>query len=167
MRQSPVAGLWTATFRLTSGDRGIWRVDGLTAYNAAGHELNISPAIRDASPRLEVVGTDVPHLTMELEPSPLAIGQPLEVTGQVTDEDTGEPLGGVVVSIGRGPACSPGGIGTSVETNPNGAYSFVFAEADQTPVCAWISGEPGLYPSFDSEAPVALYGILFAYSGDS
>lgn len=162
MRESPVAGLWTATFRLTSGDRGIWHVDGLVAYDADGRELHIGPAIRDLSPKLEVIGTGPPHLTMEVSPSPVEIGQPLAISGQVTDQDTGDPLGDVVVTIGQGDACNLGGTGTTVTTNPNGAYSYVIDEVVDATVCAWISDEPGVHPHPESDIPIALYGILFA-----
>jgi hypothetical protein len=164
MRESPVAGVWTATIRLTSGDRGIWHVDGLVAYEADGQELHIGPAIRDLSPKLEVIGTSPPHLTMEVSPSPVEIGQALEISGQVTDQDTGDPLGDVVVTIGQGDVCNLGGTGTTVTTNPNGAYSFVIDEVVDATVCAWISDEPGVHPSPDSDIPIALYGILFADS---
>ena len=164
MRESPVAGLWTATFRLTSGDRGIWHVDGLVAYDADGRELPIGPEIRDLSPKLEVTGTSPPHLTMEVSPSPVEIGQALEISGQVTDQDTGDPLRDVVVTIGQGDACNLGGTGTTVTTNPNGAYAYVIDEVVDATVCAWISDEPGVHPSPDSDIPIALYGILFADS---
>jgi hypothetical protein len=162
LRESPVAGVWTATFRLTSGDRGIWHVDGLVAYDAGGQELPIGPAIRDLSPKLEVMGTNPPHLTMEVSPSPVEIGQALQISGQVTDQDSSDPLGDVVVTIGQGDACNLGGTGTTVTTNPNGAYAFVIDEVVDATVCAWISDDPGVHPSRDSDIPIALYGILFA-----
>jgi hypothetical protein len=162
MREAPEAGLWTATFRLTSGDRGIWHVDGLVAYDDDGQELHIGPAIRDLSPRLEVIGTSPPHLTMEVSPSPVEIGQALEISGQVTDEDSGDPLGDVVVTIGQGDVCNLGGTGTTVTTNPNGAYAYVIDEVVDATVCAWISDEPGVHPHPESDIPIALYGILFA-----
>ena len=164
MRESPVAGLWTATFRLTSGDRGIWQVDGLVAYNADGQEARIGPAIRDRSPKLEVMGTSPLHLTMEVSPSPVEIGQALEISGRVTDQDTGDPLGDVVVTIGQGEICNLGGIGTTVTTNPNGVYAYVIDEVVDATVCAWISDDPGVHPIPDSDIPIALYGILFADS---
>ena len=66
---------------------------------------------------LDVTGTHAPLLTMEFEPSPAEVGQPLEVSGQVTDEDTGDPYGGVVVTIGRDNVCAEGGAG---ETGDDG-----------------------------------------------
>jgi hypothetical protein len=162
MRESPVAGLWTATFRLTSGDRGIWHVDGLVAYDPDGQELRMGPAIRDLSPKLEVVGTSAPFLTMEVRPWPVELGQPLEVSGQVTDQDSGDPIGYALLTIGRGDSCGPGGTGTSVRANVNGAYTYAIPDADSPLVCAWISGDPFTFPSPDSDVPVALYAALFA-----
>ena len=162
MRESPVAGVWTATFRLTSGDRGTWHVDGLVAYDADGQELRIGPAIRDLSPKLEVVGTSAPFLTMEVRPWPVELGQPLEVSGQVTNQDSGDPIGYALLTIGRGDSCGPGGTGTSVRANVNGVYTYAVPDADSSLVCAWISGDPFTYPSPDSDVPVALYAALFA-----
>jgi hypothetical protein len=162
MRESPVARLWTATFRLTAGDRGIWQVDGLVAYDAEGQDLHIGPAIRDQSPKLEVMGTSPLHLTMEVSPSPVEIGQALAISGQVTDQDSGDPLRDVVVAIGQGDACNLGGTGTTVTTNPNGIYAHVIDEVVDATVCAWISDVAEVHPSPDSDIPIALYGILFA-----
>jgi hypothetical protein len=162
MRESPVAGVWTATFRLTSGDRGTWHVDGLVAYDADGQEVPIGPAIRDLSPRLEVVGTNVPFLTMEVRPWPVELGQPLEVTGQVTDQDSGDPIGYALLTIGRGDSCGPGGTGSSVRANVNGEYTYAMPAADSPLVCAWMSGDAFAFPSPDSDVPLALYAALFA-----
>ena len=162
MAPTPDAGQWTATYRLTSGDRGIWRVGGVVAYDIEGHELVIDPAISDTSPTLEVLGTHVPDLTVLLDPYPVEVGRALEVSGRVTDQDSGDPIGDVIVTVGSGAACAPGGIGTTVRTNENGDYAFMIPEADGTTVCAWISGEPGVYPSFDVDVPIALYAAVFA-----
>lgn len=153
---------WVASFRLTSGDRGTWRVTCVVAYDASGNELNINPAITGASPKLEVIGTHAPHLTMEFKSSPAEIGQALEVFGRVTDEDTGDPLEGIVVAIGRGDVCTQGGIGPTVTTNPNGAYTYVIPEADDAAVCTWITDLDGLYPGLISD-PIAIYAWLSAH----
>lgn len=153
---------WVASLRLTSGDQGTWRVTCVVAYDASGKELNINPAITGASPSLEVIGTHAPHLTMEFKPSPAEIGQALEVFGRVTDEDTGEPLSGIVVAIGRGDVCTQDGSGTTVTTNPNGAYTYVIPEADDAAVCTWITDLDGLYPGLISD-PIAIYARLSAH----
>jgi hypothetical protein len=157
-----VAGRWAATFRLTSGDRGVWRVGGIVASDIEGHDLDIDPTIGESSPSLEIIGTHAPHLTMERFPTPAVIGAPLQIFGRLIDEDTGDPLGDIVVTIGQGEACAPGGTGSTVPTDPSGQYKFVIPEADGTTVCAWISGVPGVYPSLDGDGPIALFAALFA-----
>jgi hypothetical protein len=153
---------WVASFRLTSGDQGTWRVTCVVAYDADGNELIVNPSLGGASPKLEVIGTHAPHLTMEFKPSPAEIGQALEVFGRVTDADTGDALAGVVVTIGRGVVCTQGGSGTTITTNPNGAYTYVIPEADEAVVCTWITDLDGVYPDVSTD-PIAIYALLLAH----
>lgn len=153
---------WVASFRLTSGDQGTWRVTCVVAYDADGQELNINPSITDASPKLQVIGTHAPHLTMELKPSPAEVGQALEVFGRVTDEDTGDPYAGVIVTIGRDTACTEGGTGETVTTDAEGRYTYVIPQADASAVCTWITDLDGVFPGLITD-PVAIYATLFAH----
>jgi len=161
----PIGGAaepWVASFRLTSGDRGTWRVTCVVAYDADGHELSVYPALGGAAPVLEVIGTHAPHLTMEFDPSPAVIGEALEVSGRVTDEESGDPLAGVVVAIGQGSVCTGGGTGPTVATNPNGVYTYLIAAADDLAVCTWISDLDGAYPTLSGD-PIAIFATLFAH----
>ena len=154
---------WVASFRLTAGDSGRWRVSCLIAYDEAGHELSMNPAMDINASVLDVAGAHAPLLTMEFDPSPAVIGKPLEVFGHVTDEDTGDPYGGVVVTIGRDNVCAEGGAGDTVTTNPNGAYTFLIPEADSFPVCTWITDLDGILPGVSAQDPIAVYEMLFAH----
>jgi hypothetical protein len=154
---------WVASFRLTAADSGRWQVTCLIAYDEAGHELNLDPALNGTSPVLDITGTHAPLLAMAFKPSPAVVGRPLEVFGHVTDEDTGDPYPGVLVTIGRDNVCAEGGAGQTVTTNENGAYSFEIREADEFPVCTWITDLPGILPSIHTKDPIAVYGMLFAH----
>ncbi len=154
---------WVASFRLTAGDSGRWQATCLVAFDQAGNELNMDPAVAGISPVLDVIGTHAPLLTMEFEPSPAEVGQPLEVSGQVTDEDTGDPYGGVVVTIGRDNVCAEGGAGETVTTDSSGYYTFAIPEADEFPVCTWITDLSGIFPGANTQDPIAVYGMLFAH----
>ena len=154
---------WVASFRLTAADSGRWQVTCLIAFDQARHELNLDPALDGTSPVLDITGTHAPLLSMAFEPSPAVVGQPLEVFGQVTDEDTGDPYGGVVVTIGVDNVCAEGGAGETVTTNENGDYTFVIQEADSFAVCTWITDHPGIFPSVHTQDPIGIYGMLFAH----
>ena len=154
---------WVASFRLTAGDNGRWQATCLIAFDQAGHELNLNPAVAGISPLLDITGTHAPLLTMEFKPTPAEVGQPLEVFGQVTDEDTGDPYAGVVVTIGRDNVCAEGGAGETVTTNSGGSYTFAIPAADEFPVCTWITDLAGIFPGVHAQDPIAVYGMLFAH----
>ena len=154
---------WVASFRLTAADSGRWQVTCLIAFDESRHELNLDPALDGTSPVLDVTGAHAPLLSMAFEPSPAVVGRPLEVLGHVTDEDTGDPYGGVVVTIGVDNVCAEGGAGETVTTNETGAYTFVIQEADAFAVCTWITDPSGIFPSVNTQDPIAVYGMLFAH----
>ena len=157
------ANSWIASFRLTAADSGRWRVTCLIAYDEARHELNLDPALNGTSPVLDITGTHAPLLTMAFKPSPAVVGKPLEVFGHVTDDDTGDPYDGVVVTIGVDNVCAEGGSGETVTTNEDGAYTYVIKKADTFAVCTWITDLPGIFPSVYTQDPIAVYGMLFAH----
>jgi len=154
---------WVASFRLTAGDDGRWQATCLIAYDRAGGELSTDPAANGVSPALDISGSHAPRLTMAFDPLPAKVGRPLTVSGHVTDEDTGDPYGDVVVTVGRDNVCAEGGSGTTVMTDANGAYKLVLHEADIFPVCTWITDRPGELPSVNTQDPIAVFGMLFAH----
>lgn len=163
MVPSPGTNEWSTVFRMTSAQGGLWRISCLVAYDGAGNKLDVNPAELGISPTMAVRGTHAPTLTMEFDPRPVIVGQPLTVHGQVTDADTGDPYADVVVAIGRDNVCAEGGGGTTVRTDASGAYSYTIPRADESAICTWMTDADGLYPGIHTADPIAVYATRFGH----
>jgi hypothetical protein len=153
----------SATFRMTPRDHGTWRLTCIIAVDGDGRGVTIDPVLAGGWPEIEVIGTHPPRLTLELDPYPAEIGQAVTVSGQVTDEDTGDPLAGVVVAIATNGTCAQGGTGETVTTDANGTYRYERAVVQTDLVCAWISDTPGVYvPDSYQTEPVAVFAYVLA-----
>ena len=48
-------------------------------------------------------------------------------------------------------------------TDSSGYYTFAIPEADEFPVCTWITDLSGIFPGANTQDPIAVYGMLFAH----
>ncbi|MBK6871300.1 MAG: hypothetical protein IPG94_07915 [Kineosporiaceae bacterium] len=139
-------GVWRGTFHFASASRGTWRVECVLTPGSSAVSQNLpfcAPHEGVDYPSVTVVGRHLPALTIAVTPDPIRRQKVVQVTGRLTDSETGKPLSGVALTAEPEGFCTAQAARASVRTDADGRYRMSMDPRGGPTVCL-IATVPGV-----------------------